>query len=208
MLNAVISILSEKVKSIFNRNSLSARILCSKVDGKASIRNHVRFHYSSIGKYSFVGRNSLVQNSIIGNYCSISENCSIGLPAHRLDLISTSPVFLEGKNVLRTNLAEIHDERDPVTVIANDVWIGFGVLVKSGVHIENGAIVAAGAVVTHDVPAYAVVAGVPAKIIRFRFNEKQINMLLESKWWEKDDEILVKASSNMDNVEKFVERLK
>jgi acetyltransferase-like isoleucine patch superfamily enzyme len=69
------------------------------------------------------------------------------------------------------------------SVIGHDVWIGANVFVKDGTTINHGAIVAAGAVVTNDVPAYAIVGGVPAKIIRFRFKEDEIERLLQSEWW-------------------------
>ena len=73
-----------------------------------------------------------------------------------------------------------------ITHIGNDVWIGLNATILDGVTIGDGAIVAAGAVVTKDVPPYAVVAGVPAKIIKYRFTESQIDFLLKFRWWEKD----------------------
>lgn len=71
-------------------------------------------------------------------------------------------------------------------VIGNDVWIGAYAKIVEGVRIGDGAVIAAGAVVTKDVPPYAIVGGVPAKIIKYRFEEKQIKQLLELKWWNKD----------------------
>jgi acetyltransferase-like isoleucine patch superfamily enzyme len=77
-----------------------------------------------------------------------------------------------------------------VTIIGNDVWIGNSVVIKGGVMIGDGAVVGAVAVVTHDVPAYAIVAGVPATIIKYRFDDEKIRRLLETKWWDwSDDEI-------------------
>ncbi len=90
-------------------------------------------------------------------------------------------------------------------IIGNDVWIGSNVLIIGGIKIGDGAIVAAGAVVTKDVPPYAIVGGIPARIIRFRFDKEQINKLLELKWWNKDDDWLIKNNYLFCNVEMFFE---
>ena len=73
------------------------------------------------------------------------------------------------------------------TMLGNDVWVGDNCYIKAGLKIGDGAIIGAGSVVTHDVPPYAIVAGVPAKIIRFRFNAEYIQSLLESEWWNMDE---------------------
>lgn len=147
---------------------------------KGSILNH-----SHIGKYTYVGRNSIVQNTVMGNYCSISNDFLCGLGRHPLDKFSTSPIFYRKNNPLDISLVEKDSDFEEYlsVVIGNDVWIGARVTILDGVSVGNGAVIAAGAVVTKDVPAYAIVAGIPAKIIRCRTNEMQINDLLESQWW-------------------------
>jgi len=134
----------------------------------------------------------------IGRYCSFGEQVQIGRHPHPMHWASTSPFFYEQyKDVLDHQLPrgiELNPHRDfkrrapPVTakltVIGNDVWIGHGAFILPGVHIGDGAVVAAEAVVTKNVPPYAIVAGSPAKVVRYRFPEEQIESLQTSKWWE------------------------
>jgi serine acetyltransferase len=94
---------------------------------------------------------------------------------------------------------------EPVTEVGNDVWIGHNAVIMSGVSVGNGAIIGANAVVTRDVPHYAIVAGAPAKVIGYRYEEKIVNELLESKRWEWSDEEIVQ---NRDFFEKYPSRIK
>ena len=148
---------------------------------------------SAIGRYSYTCYDDVIVNCEIGQFCSISDDVIIGGAEHPIDWVSTSPVF---QNVKRSGpkirFAKHDFEGVPITIIGNDVWIGVRVIVKAGVKIGDGAIVAAGAVVSKDVPPYAVVGGVPAKVIKYRFEENVIKQLLESKWWEFSDEVIRK----------------
>ena len=92
-----------------------------------------------------------------------------------------------------------------ITHIGNDVWIGLNATILDGVTIGDGAIVAAGAVVTKDVPPYAVVGGVPAKIIKYRFTESQIDFLLKFRWWEKDRKWIQQNYKRFQDIESFIE---
>lgn len=88
----------------------------------------------------------------------------------------------------------------PHTTIGNDVWIGWGVLIKGGVTIGNGAVIGARSVVTKDVPPYAVVAGVPAKVIKYRFEQEKIDLLQQLQWWDWD---IDRIYENLDRLKNF-----
>lgn len=145
-------------------------------------------NWSQIGSYSYVNKNTLIQNAKIGNYCSIASNVKIGLGRHPINLFSTSTLFYTTKNTFNIKLIENDldfQEYLPI-IIEHDVWIGTGAIVMDGVRIGNGAIIAAGAVVTKDVAPFAIVGGIPAKIIKYRFSENIREQLLEKEWWLKE----------------------
>ncbi len=123
----------------------------------------------------------------IGSFCSFAKGVRILLgSAHQTGRPSTFP--------LKTRFLENNENVDAVSrgpiVIGNDVWVGINAIILDNLRIGDGAIVAAGAVVTGDVPPYAVVAGVPAKVVKYRFTEKQIERLQKIKWWDWPDEII------------------
>ncbi|WP_269374140.1 CatB-related O-acetyltransferase [Shewanella colwelliana] len=144
----------------------------------------------SMGAYSY-SRSSLPQNTIVGRYCSIARNVtSLGFQ-HPLERFSTSSVTYSNdefrlpslpKGFLKTYGAP----KPPAITIMNDVWIGNNAVLKPGIRIGNGAVIAANAVVTKDVPDYAIVGGIPAKVIRYRFTTDVIKALLALQWWDYD----------------------
>lgn len=143
---------------------------------------------SRIGAYSFINSNTTIYpGTHIGRYCSIGKNCEVAAFDHPIDWLSTSPFQYNMKLHFPQHQGECHQikpKRPKTTIIGNDVWIGAMSIIKRGVSIGDGAIVAGGGVVLDDVPPYAIVGGVPAKILKYRFNEQTIAKLLVLKWWE------------------------
>ena len=163
-----------------------------------------------IDDYSYVQSNSMLINTNISKFCSIASNVQIGLPEHPLHMVCTSPVFYDNTQPLPfffTN-KKIFEFDKKTTIVNSDVWIGYGSIVKSGVIIGVGAVVGAGAVVTKNVEPYSIVAGVPAKHIKYRFEQKIREGLVASKWWTFDEEKLEKLVPYFQLPEIFLEKLK
>lgn len=154
---------------------------------------------SSIGMYTYTGINTTINWAKVGRFCSIARNVDIGGFNHDYKKITTMPAFRF--NQIKKGggkLTEI-DKHNTYCEIGNDVWIAAGVQVLHKVKIGNGAVVGGGAVVTHDVPPYAIVAGIPAKIIGYRCNDKLIEELLRIKWWDWPESIILDSINDLLN---------
>ncbi len=183
----------------------------SKVSRKAKVYGHVQVTHSTMGDYSYIGRNSRIIHAEIGKFCSIASETKIGMGTHTLDKISTSPIFTEAKNGTKhswVNESAVNPFKR--VIVGNDVWIGVRTMVMGGVKIGDGAVIGAGSIVTKDIPPYAVVAGVPAKVIRYRFPQEQIEALMSHPWWELPEDKLrehIDLFQDSENIDKKINEL-
>lgn len=168
---------------------------------------------SSVGYGSYISENSFIKNTIIGRFTCIAPNVMTVAGNHPLNFVSVHPAFYSSiqipSYVDETKFKEykyIDQKKKTSIVIGNDVWIGTRATILEGVNIGDGAVVAAGAVVTKDVPSYAIVGGVPSKVIKYRFDDETINKLLEFQWWNKGEDWIQQHASEFENVNLFIER--
>jgi len=146
------------------------------------LKDYTEIYNSTLGKYSYISQYSIVNKTIIGNFCSIANGCYIGLWEHNTD-VSTHSFYLYEHSGNFVKGYKSYDKDSIETKIGHDVWIGANAVVLKGVKVGNGAIIGASAVVTKDVPDYALVVGNPARVIKYRYNKKDIKWLQEVKWW-------------------------
>lgn len=151
--------------------------------------------YCSIGDYTYIGNRCVVTKAQIGRYVSIGNDVSIGLGEHNISRVSTSHFIYEHKIDWYKELTQ----KD--IVIKNDVWIGASSVIRRGITVGNGAVIGANSFVNHDVPSFAVVAGSPAKIIKYRFESDVIDKINNSKWW---DYLLEEARKIVDSLENTI----
>lgn len=183
--------------NFFNKKKLNKSISClafwdrsTRIDDRVYLGATARLMNCTIGKYTRIKPGCVFKNVDMGNYCSIANDVMIGLGQHPTCYISTNSIFY--KPGIRDDFArKIDFEEEKRTTVGNDVWIGNGAVVMDGVTIGNGAIIASRAVVTKNIPAYAIVGGVPAKVLKYRFTDDVVAALQESNWWNLgDDEIM------------------
>lgn len=168
--------------------------------------NNVTMHNSDLGSHSYIQKNSTIINAEIGSFCSIAANVSIGPGIHFIEGVSTHPIFyLKNTPLVKKYCTKDLFDSTKRTIIGNDVWIGEKVIILDGINIGDGAIIAAGAVVVKDVAPYSIVGGIPAKLIKYRFDEITISKLMKTKWWEKPEEWIEKNHNSFQDVNHLLE---
>lgn len=180
----------------------------SKMGINCGINEYSRVSHTTIGNYTYASRNCNIMNSHIGSFCSIGPGCQMGLGSHPAHFVSTSPIFYSTFGQLNNETwvdKDYYEDFQQVT-IGDNVWLGANVTVLDGVTIGEGAICAASSLVTKDVPPYAIVAGVPAKIIQYRFEADVINKLLSLSLFSRDEEWLKKHLTGAVQPEELLNR--
>lgn len=183
MLRKLFRIIAKSLK----KSRLSS-ISDSFIDSTSKIESGSSFVSSKMDRYSFCGYDCDILHASIGSFTSIANQVVVGGVDHPMHWVAMSPVFYKGRDSVKKKFSEHLLDAAPKTIIGNDVWIGRSAIILAGVSIGNGAVVGAGSIVTKDVPAYAVVVGNPARIIRFRFDVETIKNLEESQWWNWSDD--------------------
>ena len=185
-------------------NEFSSQLLCKTVKhpnisvGDFSYYSgyHHKHNFEECVRYLDKKRKD-VDKLIIGKYCSIGSGAVFmmaGNQGHRMDWVSTFPFYFQA-NIFKKSINAYEKSGD--TRIGNDVWIGSEAMIMAGVTIGSGAVVAARAVVTKDVPPYAIVGGNPAQVIKYRFDETSIRRLLKLKWWDWTEEEVKNAMASI-----------
>ncbi|MDD2806222.1 MAG: CatB-related O-acetyltransferase [Elusimicrobiales bacterium] len=184
----------------------SGAIVCNCRFGKSNVLyDNVNVNTVELGDYTYIANNSSISYANIGKFCSIGPHVQCGLGLHPTrDFISTHPAFfsLAEQAGMTFTSKSLFRERELVR-IGNDVWIGANALLLDGICVGDGAIIAAGAVVAKDVPAYAIVGGVPAKLIRYRFSPEQILVIQKSEWWNRSFAWIKENSSGFKDFNTF-----
>lgn len=183
-------------------------ILNSKIHKTSYVGIGCNITEVNMGRYSYCSHDCIIRNCDIGAFCSISDHVYIGGAEHPIDWVSTSPVFQNVKHSGPTKRFTKHEipciKR---TIIGNDVWIGHGVTIKQGVTVGHGAVIGSNAVVTKDIPPYAIVGGVPATIIKYRFDDETIETLLKTEWWSWSDDKIQTEALLFNNIPLFMKEV-
>lgn len=194
------------------------KIVNSELEGANFVGNNTHIIDSTIGYATTIGPGGNIGGYTVGKYCSIAPGFNSFSGSHpSANFVSTCDLFysirkLRGFTYVKENKFKEYkyadEEKKKLVVIGNDVWIGGGVSVLDGVTIGDGAIIGAGALIIKDVLPYSIVGGVPARFIRWRFEPKEIEFLLELRWWDKSEEWIKAHVDLFDDIKKAMHSLK
>jgi phosphonate metabolism protein (transferase hexapeptide repeat family) len=189
----------------------TVRLREAKIGRRCEVLANTRVSYSSLGDYSYLGENCDVADATIGKFTAIANQVRIGAPNHPMGRPSQHR-FTYCPEYYEASTTRDHDffaeRRDSKVTIGNDCWIGHGAIILPGVTVGDGAVIAAGAVVSRDVPPYTIVGGVPARPLRQRFSETIAERLRRIAWWDWPDELLFARLSDFrsESIEAFCAR--
>jgi phosphonate metabolism protein (transferase hexapeptide repeat family) len=189
----------------------TVRLREAQIGRRCEILRNSRVEYATLGDYSYLGENCDVAGATIGKFTAIANSVRIGAPNHPMDRpaqhrFTYCPEYYEPS---ATRDHEFFAERRAArVVVGNDCWIGHGAIILPNVTVGDGAVIAAGAVVSRNVSPYAIVAGVPARPIRRRFSETVAESLQRIAWWDWPDEIIFErlADFRSTGIEQFCAR--
>lgn len=200
-----------RAKLRYRGNSVNIGYM-STVDAKSQLEEYVtlnrniKIRNSNIGKCTYVADDSIINNASIGSFCSIGPGVKMGLGSHPVEMVSTHPLFYSTLGQAKLVFADKNYFTEYADIkIGSDVWIGANCILKDGVEIGNGAVVAAGAVVVSNIEPYSIVGGVPAKLLRKRFDQNVIDQIEGTKWWSEDINTLKERYKLFHDVDLFID---
>ncbi len=183
----------------------------AQIGRRCEILANTRIEYASLGDYSYLGENCDVADAVIGKFTAIANSVRIGAPNHPMGRASQHrftycPEYYEGTATRDRDF--FADRRSDRVIVGNDVWIGHAAILLPGVTVGDGAVIAAGAVVSRDVEPYTIVGGVPARAIRKRFDAAVADSLRRIAWWDWADELIFErlADFRSEAIEEFCRR--
>ena len=195
------------LKEPFALDALKGTFAGCSISAKARVSSPCFLVGTTIGDYSYVAPGAVIMHATIGRFCSIGPKLLCGWGTHPVNGISTAPMFYSTRkqNGVSLSRADKTVETKPIT-IGSDVFIGMHVTILDGITIGNCAVIGAGAVVSKDIPAFAIAYGNPIKVRRYRFDEYKREALLRIRWWDPNFSALDDVETFFFDVDGFIQK--